>query len=139
MNKLYGCNNCGSYFLYPDLNEYDEPSYCPECGSSDWESVEDMELRSIRRKNDYKKAVRKRNIVLSWGSDWSNGYYDNLHQYSKNKIHCSCPLCRAKTSKIKMRKSCGSGRKNWTMSDQKRIEEMRNELVEFQMLGEVSD
>ena len=27
--------------------------------------------------------------------DWE--YYDNLHQYSKNKIHCSCPNCQTKT------------------------------------------
>ena len=24
-------------------------------------------------------------------------YYNNLHQYSKNKIHCSCPDCSPKT------------------------------------------
>lgn len=29
--------------------------------------------------------------------DRSHSYYDNLHQYSKNKIHCSCPMCAAKT------------------------------------------
>ena len=136
MNKLYGCNNCGSYFLYPDLNEYDEPSYCPECGSSDWEPVEEIDMRLLRRKNNFKKAIRKRNIVLSLGNNWQDGYYDNLHQYSKNKIHCSCPMCRAKTSKIKSRKTYGPGCKNWVMSDRKRIEEMRDELVEFQLIGD---
>lgn len=25
------------------------------------------------------------------------GWYKNLHQYSKNKIHCSCPMCSSKT------------------------------------------
>ena len=72
--------------------------------------------RAWRRYKDYTKAKRKREIDLndSWW-DWSiynnpikpgyyspnykpkYGMYDNLHQYSKNKIHCSCPMCSAKT------------------------------------------
>lgn len=49
--------------------------------------------RQETRANNWKHAIRKRKIareVLNWD------YYDNLHQYSKNKIHCSCPLCRGK-------------------------------------------
>ena len=41
-----------------------------------------------------RKALRKRRIareIFGWE------YYDNLHQYSKNKVHCSCPDCSAKT------------------------------------------
>lgn len=39
---------------------------------------------------DVNKALRKRNISKhAIGCDW----YNNLHQYSKNKIHCSCPWC----------------------------------------------
>lgn len=41
-----------------------------------------------------RKALRKRRIskaVFGWE------YYDNIHQYSKNKIHCSCPDCSTKT------------------------------------------
>lgn len=34
---------------------------------------------------------RKRNLARKiYGGDW----YRNEHQYSKNKIHCSCCLCR---------------------------------------------
>lgn len=51
-----------------------------------------------RRHNDYKKAKRKRDICLH---EYGWEYYDNLHQYSKNKIHCSCPMCSAKTRKSK--------------------------------------
>lgn len=56
--------------------------------------------RAQRRKTDASKARRKKRIAgavyYSWSSDaWE--YYDNLHQYSKNKIHCSCPMCREKT------------------------------------------
>lgn len=48
-----------------------------------------------RRKIDYKKAKRKARIDLSRSCD-GLPLYDNLHQYSKNKIHCSCRLCRGK-------------------------------------------
>lgn len=50
-----------------------------------------MKTRAERRKNDYSKAIRKKNIAEH---NYGFSYYDNLHQYSKNKIHCSCPLCR---------------------------------------------
>ena len=44
-----------------------------------------------RRHNNVKKAIHKRNISRAvYGMDW----YNNLHQYSDNKIHCSCNLCR---------------------------------------------
>lgn len=48
-----------------------------------------------RRKIDYKKAKRKARIDLARSCD-GLPMYDNLHQYSKNKIHCSCRLCRGK-------------------------------------------
>lgn len=52
-----------------------------------------------KRKRDYQKAVSKRNKDISRKISFDNGtstvhpWYSNLHQYSKNKIHCSCPLC----------------------------------------------
>ena len=60
-----------------------------------------------------RKALRKRRLAEAIYRSWKNRneeeaweYYDNLHQYSKNKIHCSCPLCSAKTrNKGKRRKS----------------------------------
>ena len=43
-----------------------------------------------------RKALHKKRLAKKiYGSHWE--YYDNLHQYSKNKIHCSCPLCSVKT------------------------------------------
>lgn len=48
-----------------------------------------------RRKIDYKKAKRKAKIDIARSYD-GLPLYDNLHQYSKNKIHCSCRLCRGK-------------------------------------------
>ena len=50
-----------------------------------------------------RKALRKRRIAREVYHTWSNSfgdeweYYNNLHQYSKNKIHCSCPACSTKT------------------------------------------
>ena len=52
------------------------------------------------------KALRKRRIDHSisypfsyrgTSNDGPKNMYKNLHQYSKNKIHCSCPMCSAKT------------------------------------------
>lgn len=51
------------------------------------------------RRKSILKALRKRRIdkdIYTYHGR-SYGYYDNLHQYSKNKIHCSCPMCSAKT------------------------------------------
>ena len=85
-----------------------------------------MHLRSHaeKRHNDWIKAIRKRRIIRQYGFD----YYDNLHQYSKNKIHCSCPMCRAKTGKRKM--VFGEGGKNWSIADEKRIEEMNDQILD---------
>ena len=52
------------------------------------------------RRRSILKALRKRKLdkQVTWYSEERGyGLYDNLHQYSKNKIHCSCPMCSAKT------------------------------------------
>ena len=82
-----------------------------------------MRTAAEKRHNDWRKAIRKRKIINAYGWD----YYDNLHQYSKNKIHCSCPMCRAKTGK---RKNWGTNRKNWSIADTKRIEEMQDQIFD---------
>lgn len=47
--------------------------------------------RARRRALDLSKARRKAHLAKEvYGID----YYKYLHQYSKNKIHCSCNLCR---------------------------------------------
>lgn len=81
----------------------------------------------MNRYNSRKKALRKQRIDRAIYSylDRGNfarehGYYDNLHQYSKNKIHCSCPLCSAKVTKYK-----GRGiRSNYTISDQRKFDRL---------------
>ena len=74
---------------------------------------------AYNRKKSFTKAKRKQNICEHYYG-WE--YYDNLHQYSKNKIHCSCPLCRAKTGKHKM--IWGTDGKNWKISDLRKINQM---------------
>ena len=87
-----------------------------------------------------RKALRKRRIANEiYRNHDSQGeylpYYDNLHQYSKNKVHCSCPDCSPKT------RNKGSKRKrknyapslNYKNSDMKRILSM--DYDEFETLG----
>ena len=95
--------------------------------------------RAYRRHMAITKAVRKRKIdkdrhawsrIIGWVP-----YYDNLHQYSKNKVHCSCPDCSPKT------RNKGSKRKrknyapslNYKNSDMKKILSM--DYDEFETLG----
>ena len=75
---------------------------------------------AYNRKKSFLKAKRKRNIckhIYGWE------YYDNLHQYSKNKIHCSCPMCSAKTNN-KGRYAYFSGSINWSIRDRRQLDEM---------------
>lgn len=55
--------------------------------------------RGEKRKIDFTHALRKKKKAETIGLNKDYSYYDNLHQYSKNKIHCSCPDCNPKTSK----------------------------------------
>ena len=77
-----------------------------------------------RRKTDYKKAKRKARINIATMAYNTVPLYDNLHQYSKNKIHCSCRLCRGKDY---------FGRHILTKQEKNRHNEM---LVELQELEE---
>ena len=65
-------------------------------------------MRGIAYNRDIsdRKARRKKRISDVWlgGHPW----YDNLHQYSKNKIHCSCKLCGCKTNQ-KYEHAAGTG------------------------------
>lgn len=96
----------------------------PTTPDSDLDFLIKDKSRAQTRHNNVTKALRKKNICEKFYG-WQ--YYHNLHQYSKNKIHCSCPLCRAKTN-AKKDYHGGSkhrqGGKNYTMQDRKRIEDM---------------
>lgn len=55
--------------------------------------------RGERRRRDIAHALRKRAKDRSRQSNTSrHDWYDNLHEYSKGKIHCSCPMCKIRTN-----------------------------------------
>lgn len=53
--------------------------------------------RSLKRKRDWKKARRKEKIYreIYYIKDIDK-FMPPRHWFSKNKIHCSCPMCRDK-------------------------------------------
>lgn len=71
--------------------------------------------RGEKRKIDFTHALRKRKKAEIIDCP----YYDNLHQYSKNKIHCSCPDCSAKTA-----------RDGYTNTDKKKLLNLEEQLNE---------
>lgn len=92
--------------------------------------------RAYNRHVSIKKAIRKKKLAEKIYSDGeSHPYYDNLHQYSKNKIHCSCPLCSAKTkNKGKHRKRARgwSPSVNYKPTDLRRQEAMNQDEAIFE-------
>ena len=82
-----------------------------------------------KRHNDWTKAIRKKKIINAYGWD----YYDNLHQYSKNKIHCSCPMCSRKTNNKHHSGARGyEPSKNWSESDKRKLDDMRQQELDFE-------
>ncbi len=103
--------------------------------------------RGNRRKKNSQKALRKARIIHALHDYWN---YNSLHELSKGKIHCSCPLCAAKTN-AKLNKSKGPinntnrnlcrlavtnnryGRKNYKISDKKKVDSMNYQFVEYEV------
>lgn len=81
--------------------------------------------RAKRRKNNFRKAKHK--AYLDKHVSWCP-MYNNLHQYSKNKIHCSCPWCSPKTKRRSKSKSWGPGHYNYKISDQRKVDRMEDEM-----------
>lgn len=87
--------------------------------------------RAYNRRMSYLKALRKKKITeeVYWDGNgpYYHPYYNNLHQYSKNKIHCSCPMCSEKT-KVRRTRGAGygweKGRYNYKHSEKVRQEAM---------------
>lgn len=77
------------------------------------------------RKMNIKHALRKRRISRDvLGFD----YYDNLHQYSHNKLHCSCPICRGSLYDYG-----DNSDKQRRISDQKKVAAMKCKVAEEQL------
>lgn len=103
-----------------------------------------MRTRAERRRNNYVKALRKKRIVEEvydsantvFGKDYKFALYDNLHQYSKNKVHCSCHLCSAKTrNKGKRRTLQGNYAPSYNpkISDIRKIERMDFDYMDYDL------
>jgi len=108
-----------------------------------------MRNRGWRRKKDFAKAKRKKNIDLAttyynykeinnifcpWQHYTQYGLYNNLHQYSKNKIHCSCGLCTAKTrnkGRKRNRPKNYMSSINYDIHDKRRIDSMNDEVKDY--------
>ena len=67
---------------------------------------------AYNRKASIRKALRKKRIA----EELHLITYDNLHQYSKNKVYCSCPGCNPKSNQ--------KGRPNYKPSDLKKMSDM---------------
>ena len=96
--------------------------------------------KAERRKNSIKKARRKQRLAKEL---YELDYYDSLHQFSKNKIHCSCPMCSG-MNKTNQKKFKGNGKtqhnnshygttnnrkgKNWKFSEYKKILSMKEDM-----------
>lgn len=94
-----------------------------------------------------RKALRKKRISEMIYHRFSGSetdkpveYYDNLHQFSKNKIHCSCPMCSSKTrNKGRRGKKNYNKAINYKHSDRKRVESMRDEARLQEVMDESAD
>ena len=82
-----------------------------------------------RRKNDWAKAIRKQKLYryfMSYCKD--EDLYDNLHQYSKNKIHVSDAYGGNKTNNRGRKKYYGQACKLWKASDLKKVVGLMEQL-----------
>jgi hypothetical protein len=80
-----------------------------------------------------RKAIRKKRLAkeICWSPPgWE--YYDNLHQFSKNKIHCSCGMCSTKTrNKGKRNKKNYHRAINYKGSDMRKMISMDDQMEEL--------
>lgn len=81
-----------------------------------------MRTAAERRRNDWKKAIRKRRISSAYCED--HPWYKHLHQYSKGKIHCSCAICRCKTND---KHGLPGPAMNWSASDTRKMESLESQ------------
>ena len=83
-----------------------------------------MRTRAERRKANFGVINRKKKLAKSiYGDD----YYKHDGQYCKGKIHCSCPLCSAKTKQY-------GNTPNYKHSEEVKIESMNEKEAEFRSL-----
>lgn len=86
-----------------------------------------MRSTAEKRHNDYKKAIRKREIDrdINGASIFFHDWYDNLHQYSKNKIFRNY----RQSSKTNNRGNYGPSM-NWKLHDRRQLDDLDYEEEE---------
>ena len=88
--------------------------------------------KAYNRAKSYFKAMRKYRIDRDKSAGRWLPLYNNLHQYADNKIHCSCPMCSEKTNNKNRKGARGwEPAKNWSITDQKKIDNMENQIEEL--------
>ena len=92
-----------------------------------------MKNRAERRHLDFTKAIKKRKLYKDCFMNYTEEEkYDNLHQYSKNKIHC---FHRAdahdgiKTNNRGRKKYYGQASKRWKASDLRKVVALEEQLL----------
>lgn len=89
--------------------------------------------RAYHRSKSWSKALRKYHIDRDRTADHNWGlWYNNLHQYADNKIHCSCPMCSSKTNNKNRSGARGwEPSKNWSISDQRKLNNMISQVEDL--------
>ena len=99
-----------------------------------------MRNRGWRRKKNFSKAKRKRDIDIAvnfnpWFSYAENHcLYNSLNEYSKNKVHCSCGLCTAKTRNKGHRRNRPKNYMpsiNYDIHDKRKLDSMNDEVKDY--------
>ena len=92
-------------------------------------------MSAENRYYSWHKALRKQRITQQGhGYTPENPLYDNLHQFSKNKVHCSCCICSEKSRNKGKRKHLAGPYKpalNYPISDKKRMASMEADRKEY--------
>ena len=87
--------------------------------------------RAYTRAKSYSKAMRKYHIDRDVSAGRWPLYYNNIHQYADNKIHCSCPMCSTKTNNKHGRANKWEPAKNWSIADKRKLENMESQVEEL--------
>jgi len=83
-----------------------------------------MTNRGERRKLNFAKGRRKKKLAKAVCNGWG---FEHDGQYIKGKIHCSCPMCSAKTNN---RGRYGAAM-NYKHSDMQKLESLDSQEAEY--------
>lgn len=88
--------------------------------------------RAYNRAKSYSKGMRKYHIDRDRSAGRWGLWYNDLHRYQDGKIHCSCPMCSAKTNNKNRKDARGwEPSRNWSIADKKKIESMEEQLENY--------